>query len=204
MTGLSRRTGAFLLLAALLALLDPCVASAAESGQTEAYLVLGGGGHYHVGGVDAGMRPAANLGAGVSFGWLAVEGSLSWTRLEWLEPPVTIFVHGGIGAISFEGDVLGLALQARLAPLGRGTVLRPYLTAGATGAYLDVRSDLGRSSSTWGLGVIAGGGVEVEILGGLSLDLGAMYSLTLFQDEVSWVSDVTESVLLVGTIRYYL
>ncbi len=114
MIGPFGRLMASLILVLSMALLVTGAASAAESGQTEAYLLLGGGGHYHVDGVDSGTRPAAHLGAGVSFGWISVEGSLSWTRLEWSEPAVCIlWVGAGCEAISFEGDVVGLALQAR-------------------------------------------------------------------------------------------
>ncbi|MBN2495382.1 MAG: hypothetical protein JXR96_12375 [Deltaproteobacteria bacterium] len=180
-------------------------ARASEPEPVEAFVSLGGGGHCHVGGVDAGTRPAASLGVGLSASWLSVEAAFSWTRIEWSQQPVCpLWAGAPCNAIAYDGELLGLLVQARLSLLGRGSMLRPYLSAGAGGALLDFRSDGGRASRTWGLGLMAGGGLEVEILGDLSLNLGVAYALTLFQGDLSWRSDASESVLVTGSIRYYL
>ncbi len=195
----------FLALSASLLCLIPNVARAAAFEQPEAYIMLGGGGHHHLDGVDSGTRPAATVGAGVSFGWLSLEANTSWTRLEWQKGSVCIQVVGvTCDPIPFEGDAVGFSLQARLTPFDRGSLLRPYLAGGAGGAYLDFRSDRGGSDSSWGLGLVAGGGLEVEVFGDLAVDLAVMYSWIDFKGEVHPLSSKTESVLFMGTIRYYL
>lgn len=142
--------------------------------------------------------PAGNFDLKLGYRWpgIAVDAALMWThRMQWMaavcEPEIDCMTLD-------RRDMFGIRAALQYYPLKDDSWLQPYLIFG-----LGLRV-MHYHRVVWGALVLLGGGFEARLVGGLSLNVAVMYSVTRFDGYIGSPEGRTnQAVLPVGGLRFY-
>lgn len=159
------------------------------------YIDLAAGAEVYLWGPPEAAASAFDLKLGYRWPGFSVDAALMWTHaMAWTathcEPYGCLFAD--------QRDLVGVrgALQAYF--LEHDSWLQPYLTLG-----LGIRS-MHYHEVVWAGLVLLGGGAEVSLIGGLTLNLAVLYSLTRFEHGIGSPDGRTNHAIQpMGGLRFY-
>ena len=160
------------------------------------YVDVAGGAEVYFDSPPKDAAPTFDLKLGYRWPGISVDAALLWTHnMDWnasqCEPEFE--------CMSLDRrDMVGIRGAMQLYILKDDFWLQPYLTFG-----LGVRV-MHYHEVVWAGLFLLGGGVEITLVGGLSLNLAVLYSVTRFEHEIgSPEGNTNQAILPMGGLRFY-
>jgi opacity protein-like surface antigen len=203
-----------LILALFLGASGDSLASETQANSKGTFIAVGAGGSYNVYGIGEGMSPAAQLGVGYRWSWLAVDATFLWNSLEYNIGSDVLMPMSAIGnAHHLDGHHLGITVNGRAYALESDSKANLYAIIGVGGRVLIYQSlervgfpifgpDIERTGSIWGAVVRAGIGAEFEISSNMFIDLAGIYDLTIYEEMVDSEYGTTQSINIIGMVKF--
>lgn len=181
------------------------------------HVAVGGGGSFNVYGIGEELSPAAQLGAGYRWSILEINVDFLWNSIESKlkigDGCIGPFSGVGRCADHLDGHHLGGIIHGRAYLFGSNPKINPYATLGLGFRALLYETEelqgaginwefVKKSGSIWGLVVRAGIGLELEIYSGVFIDLAAVYDLTEYEEMIDSEDGTTQSINLVGMVKF--
>jgi opacity protein-like surface antigen len=167
------------------------------------YFIVGGGTNFYSEGLDEGTRPIVQLGAGYAVKWLALEATLFWTDIEWLEYHYCImWVGAHCPPTRNHGDLLGGIVNARFYFIPPDPFLRFFIIGGVGGhvAWHGAQGDV--EGTALGVTFRAGGGAEIGIVDDLKLDVALTYSNSSFDEKLDYDHNEVHGLNMIVSVKF--
>ena len=184
------------ILAPLVLLIAGCTFTSGTLATGESpYVDVAGGAEVYFAGPPENHAPTFDLKLGYRWPKIAFDAALMWTHnLDW---DASQCVPEGCVSTDTR-DLIGVRGAMQVYFLDYRSWIQPYMTAG-----LGLRV-MHYHEVVWATLLFAGGGVEISIVGGLSLNLCVLYAATHFEHGIGSPDGRTNQALLpMGGLRFY-
>jgi len=160
------------------------------------YVDVAAGAEIYVSGPPEDAAATFDLKLGYRWPRIAVDAALMWTNsMTWAASQC---IPEDECVATDKRDLVGIRGAMQVYFLDYRSWIQPYMTAG-----LGVRV-MHYHEVVWASLLFAGGGVEISIVGGLSLNVGMMYALTRFEHGIGSTEGRSNHAFMpMGGLRFY-
>jgi len=159
------------------------------------YIDVAGGAEVYFDSPPKDAAPTFDLKLGYRWPGISVDAAMVWTHnMKWSAMQCIPF-----GCVAMDRrDMVGIRGAMQLYILKDDYWLQPYLMFG-----LGIRA-MHYHEVVWGGMVLLGGGAEVSLIGGLSLNVSVLYSVTRFDQDIGSPEGRTnQAILPMGGLKFY-